>query len=98
MLTLRLLPERVRARLPHPERCVEITHTRPLERDADRPVMIDVRTLRISPGDLVRLQVEADQVLGETRTEMVQAEAAWRALLAAGTPKAVPQPQPAPRT
>ncbi len=44
---------------------------------------ITVRTLRLTPADLVRLRMETDGALADIRTEVRRAEAAWRELLGA---------------
>lgn len=76
MLTLRLLPEDELAGVLDPERCVELAVPRRTEG------RITVRTLRLTPADLVRLRTEADLVLADIRTEVMRAEAAWRERLA----------------
>lgn len=72
MLTLRLLPEDELAGVADPERCVELAVSRGTE---DR---ITVRTLRLTPADLVRLRTETDVALADIRNEVMRAEAAWR--------------------
>ncbi|MCX5421902.1 hypothetical protein OHA48_20475 [Streptomyces sp. NBC_00114] len=71
MLTLRLLPEDELAGVADPERCVELTVPRRTEGT------FAVRTLRLTPADLVRLRTETDLALADIRTEVVCAEAAW---------------------
>ncbi|MGP4091618.1 hypothetical protein [Streptomyces sp. KR55] len=75
MLTLRLLPEDELAGVADPERCVELAVPRHTEGT------ITVRTLRLTPADLVRLRTETDLALADIRTEVMRAEAAWRELL-----------------
>ncbi|MFI1075715.1 MULTISPECIES: hypothetical protein [Streptomyces] len=76
MLTLRLLPEDELAGVADPERCVELAVPR---RTQGR---ITVRTLRLTPADLVRLRTETDLALADIRTEVMRAEAAWHERLA----------------
>ncbi|MEU6089069.1 hypothetical protein ABZ865_20070 [Streptomyces sp. NPDC047085] len=76
MLTLRLLPEDELACVADPERCVELAVPRRAEG------RITVRTLRLTPADLVRLRTETDLALADMRTEVMRAEAAWRERLA----------------
>jgi hypothetical protein len=71
MLTLRLMDAEELDGDRHPERCVELAVPRRTEG------AITVRTLRLTPADLVRLRVEADAALAEIRTAAMQAEAAW---------------------
>jgi hypothetical protein len=72
VLTLRLLPEDELADVADPERCVELAVPRSTE---DR---ITVRTLRLTPADLVRLRTETELALADIRNEVMRAEAAWR--------------------
>lgn len=72
MLTLRLLPEDDLAGVADPERCVELAVPR---RTAGT---FAVRTLRLTPTDLVRLRTETDLAPADIRTEAMRAEAAWR--------------------
>ncbi|MFI8928258.1 hypothetical protein ACIG3E_11360 [Streptomyces sp. NPDC053474] len=58
-----------------PERCVELAVPRRCE-DA-----ITIRTLRLTPADLVRLRTETELTLADIRTEVMRAEAVWRELL-----------------
>ncbi|MEU5532700.1 hypothetical protein [Streptomyces sp. NPDC020362] len=76
MLTLRLLAEDELAGVVDPERCVELAVPRRTEG------AITVRTLRLTPADLVRLRTEADLALADIRTEVMRAEDAWRERLA----------------
>ncbi|MGW7824121.1 hypothetical protein ACWGLF_39850 [Streptomyces puniciscabiei] len=73
MLTLRLLPEDELAGVLDPERCVELAVPCCTEGT------ITVRTLRLTPADLVRLRTETDLALSDIRTEVMRAQtAAWR--------------------
>jgi hypothetical protein len=71
VLTLRLLPEDELAGVADPERCVELAVPRRTEGT------FAVRTLRLTPADLVRLRTETDLALADIRTEVRRAEAAW---------------------
>ncbi|MGW3122189.1 hypothetical protein ACWDBW_34520 [Streptomyces sp. NPDC001107] len=75
MLTLRLLPEGELAGVADPQRCVELSVPRRTKGT------VTVRTLRLTPADLVRLRTETDLALADIRTEVMRAEAAWRELL-----------------
>ncbi|NEC90938.1 hypothetical protein [Streptomyces sp. SID12501] len=55
---------------PRPDLCLEISPTPRQSGD-------DVTQLRLTPLDLVRLQMEADQALAEIRAAATEAEAVW---------------------
>ncbi|MFF3512767.1 hypothetical protein [Streptomyces sp. NPDC002573] len=75
MLTLRLLPEEELVGVADPEPCVELAVPRCIEGS------MTIRTLRLTPADLVRLRTETDLALADIRTEVMRAETAWRELL-----------------
>lgn len=75
---LRLLPTEELVDGPDPERCVEIGFA-PSRPDGD--TFAFPAPLRISPVDLVRLQIEAELTLGAIRAEVMKAEIAWEKAL-----------------
>ncbi|MET8473972.1 hypothetical protein ABZY90_18480 [Streptomyces sp. NPDC006422] len=79
-IALRLLPAEELANDPRPDACVEIDFG-PLRPADDPDLLLLPEPLRITPADLACLRMEAELAMSEIRSEVMQAEIAWRKAL-----------------